>query len=501
MEYTRIENFNIREEYSDSEIIIGLVGAVGTNLDRIVDIIKDRLSIFNYNSETIHVSKEIIGKYLPVTTNCTEYDRVKLHMNSGNILRQRFSNEFISVAIIDYIHNLRKDKYGATPTRTAYIVKSLKNKEEVSFLRSVYGNGFYLFGVFSDKEKRKTNLKDKNMTDGQAEDLMKRDESEGLRYGQNTRDAFQLSDFFIDYADDETRMKNSIHRIIDLMFGEPFITPTFDEYAMFMAFCASLRSADLSRQIGAVICKNDEVIATGVNDCPKYGGGVYWPCYNKDTKNYVDVVLGRDYMRGEDSNKIMFNKMSEEILAEFDIEVTEDNIKKLKNTQLGDITEYGRVVHAEMEAITMCARNNISCRGAHLYATTFPCHNCAKHIISSGIKKVTYIEPYPKSKTFEFYSESISKTESDDDVKVIFMPFFGVGPRKFIEMFSMTFGALHGKKRKNKDGYKIPWCTEGANMRDQMLPSSYIDREELLSSDFDKLKKTLEENEKNERKD
>ncbi|MDN3612645.1 hypothetical protein QWZ16_23945 [Vibrio ostreicida] len=26
----------------------------------------------------------------------------------------------------------------------------------------------------------------------------------------------------------------------------------------------------------------------------------------------------------------------------------------------------------------------------------FPCHNCAKHIVASGIKRVVYVEPYPK---------------------------------------------------------------------------------------------------------
>ena len=43
----------------------------------------------------------------------------------------------------------------------------------------------------------------------------------------------------------------------------PYVTPLFDEFAMFMAFAAALRSADLSRQVGAVVGKSNEIISTG----------------------------------------------------------------------------------------------------------------------------------------------------------------------------------------------------------------------------------------------
>jgi hypothetical protein len=38
-----------------------------------------------------------------------------------------------------------------------------------------------------------------------------------------------------------------------------------------MAFASSLRSADLSRQIGAVIARRNEIIATGANAAPSLG--------------------------------------------------------------------------------------------------------------------------------------------------------------------------------------------------------------------------------------
>ena len=49
------------------------------------------------------------------------------------------------------------------------------------------------------------------------------------------------------------------------------------EYAMFMAYAASLRSAELGRQVGAVILSQQgEFISVGANEVPCGGGGLYW---------------------------------------------------------------------------------------------------------------------------------------------------------------------------------------------------------------------------------
>ena len=62
-----------------------------------------------------------------------------------------------------------------------------------------------------------------------------------------------------------------IGRFVDLVFGKPFETPTADELGMYFARAAALRSADLSRQVGAVIMRNPgEIIAIGYNDVPSH---------------------------------------------------------------------------------------------------------------------------------------------------------------------------------------------------------------------------------------
>ena len=244
----------------------------------------------------------------------------------------------------------------------------------------------------------------------EAVNLMHRDKEEADPWGQHVERTFHLSDFFVRLGTDSDRYKYSLWRFLDILFGHPYKTPTFDEYAMFLAFVSSLRSADLSRQVGAVIARDDEILATGANDCPKAGGGLYWPQYSDETKNIDDVPYGRDYTRGKDSNKAEQQKIINQILDA----ASEEGIDRTKlyevlgNSRIGDLTEFGRMVHAEMEALLACARNGISSRHGTVYSTTFPCHNCAKHIIAAGIERVVYVQPYGKSKAEEFHKDSIS---------------------------------------------------------------------------------------------
>ncbi|WP_262967393.1 deaminase [Methylobacter psychrophilus] len=161
----------------------------------------------------------------------------------------------------------------------------------------------------------------------------------------------------------------------------------------------------------------------------------------------------------------------------------------LEKSRIRDLTEFGRVVHAEMEAILSCGREGISCIGSTLYCTTFPCHNCAKHIIASGVTRVVYVEPYPKSKALEFHSDSIElRTQLDgkDNVdSVIFEPFTGVGARRFLDFFSMSLGTGNKLKRKNKDGGTLIWDKNSAKLRVGLLPKSYLEIEDAASSVFD----------------
>lgn len=147
-----------------------------------------------------------------------------------------------------------------------------------------------------------------------------------------------------------------------------------------------------------------------------------------------------------------------------------------------------------MEALLSCSREGISTRAADLYCTTFPCHNCAKHIIDAGVKRVVYVEPYPKSKALDLHSDSIKlKTEATSSVypaekeRVIFEPFTGVGVRRFLDLFSMSLGAGSKLKRKDDEGNAIEWEKDSAVTRIPLIPVSYKEVEEAAGQNYDLL--------------
>jgi deoxycytidylate deaminase len=164
----------------------------------------------------------------------------------------------------------------------------------------------------------------------------------------------------------------------------------------------------------------------------------------------------------------------------------------LAQTGLYDIAEYSRAVHAEMEALLSCARIGVSTLGGTVYTTTFPCHNCAKHIVAAGINRVVFVEPYPKSFAINLHPDSIALPDGKDmpEDKVQFEPFVGVGPRRFMDLFSMHLGSGTRVIRK-KNGKVIDWQPETAEVRVPLLPISYIEKETYLVAEIGETTKRL----------
>ncbi len=112
---------------------------------------------------------------------------------------------------------------------------------------------------------------------------------------------------------------------------------TWDDYFMSVAKLASMRSKDPNTQVGACIVGRDNVIiSTGYNGFPKGCSDDEFPWARE----------------GED-------------------------------------TKYAFVVHAELNSILNA--NGKDLRGSKLYVALFPCNECAKAIIQSGISEVVYL--------------------------------------------------------------------------------------------------------------
>jgi deoxycytidylate deaminase len=155
--------------------------------------------------------------------------------------------------------------------------------------------------------------------------------------------------------------------------------------------------------------------------------------------------VGREFHRAVDTNDQRQRAIAEEIgqalrerglIDAIATANTETLREALLETSLGDLTEFGRAVHAEMAALLDAANHGVSVNGCTVFTTTFPCHNCARHIIAAGIRRVVYVAPYAKSKAWELHRDGIEVAEADPDPnKVQFQPFVGVAPRRYLELF------------------------------------------------------------------
>ncbi len=120
---------------------------------------------------------------------------------------------------------------------------------------------------------------------------------------------------------------------------------SWDEYFMGVALLASKRSKDPNTQVGAcIVDKNNIILSTGYNGFP-YG-------------------------------------------------CSDDEYPWERE---GDHTKYNYVVHAELNAILNARGKDLN--GSRIYVDLFPCNECAKAIIQSGISEVVYL--YDKYATSE----------------------------------------------------------------------------------------------------
>lgn len=441
-----------------SDLVFALVGPTGCDLDAVVKALETELHTVGYRlvkpirlSELLQVEPSI-SRSLPKD----EAKRIQKLQDAGDRVREACGDASAVAALgVLELSRVRNDEKG---TRRAFLLRSLKHPQEVDLLREIYGNNLFVISVYEPRVDRILSLArrieksrgSKERAESDATGIIDRDEHGQVgTFGQDVRGAFPKADFFLRSGEG---LRRQVTRLIEVLFGQPFRTPTPDEHGMFLARAAALLSADLSRQVGAVIVDDsDSEISSGCNEVPKFGGGIY---------REGDPTDHRDFAFGADPNAIIKRDILEEISkALSDSGVARVGVDKLSavldGSRITSLIEFGRIVHAEMNAIACAARRGIRIGGAKMYCTTFPCHVCARHILASGLREVIFIEPYPKSMALTMYADSIEMSESAAANKLVFRPFIGVAPRRYMDLFNF-------RKRKDADGYAIKWKPEQA---------------------------------------
>jgi len=120
------------------------------------------------------------------------------------------------------------------------------------------------------------------------------------------------------------------------------------------------RSTCLRRQVGALLVKDRNILATGYNGTPS---GI---------THCEDVGCLRDRLQ----------------------------------VPSGERHELCRGLHAEQNAIIQAARHGVNIDGATLYCTTMPCIICTKMLINAGIRRIVYEEGYADQLAREMVAEA-----------------------------------------------------------------------------------------------
>jgi deoxycytidylate deaminase len=489
------------DERESQELVIALVGPVGSGVSTSARLLKELLvTDFGYVVPDPFKQSDIIAAEarrvdvanIPRSPLNVYVDQMQ---TAGNRLRERFGSDYLAEKTIEQIVKFRTARGGiqdgkAVPGRRAYIIDSLKNLEELALLRKVYRETLCVFGVFAPDEIRHSRLVDAGALAADVKKVIDRDLGEAGTFGQMTRKVFTLSDFFVcnDQKTDELRRK--LRRFLEIIFDVNIHTPTRGEAAMYDANAAGAASACMSRQVGAaILSRGGELIAVGRNDVPKFGGGL---CTEDDQSVWDDKsksIQDNDHRCFKWGGKICHNETSRKDIMEGLVSritsasvlkrgITAGDIREaLKGTDVDYLTEYSRSIHAEMEAILSVAREGKrSLVGATLYTTTYPCHNCARHIVAAGIQTVVYIHPYSKSKAMKLHHDSITE-DPNDSTKVVFKQYDGVAPHNYLRSFGAT-------RERKKDGQFVNGSSTTATPIFKIPLDAQLDYESKVIADL-----------------
>lgn len=483
------------------ELVIALVGPVGVPLDELSETLKDYLkSGFHYDVSTIKLSQLLENNVLDFEpqpqSDIPAYTRIIHLQKAGNDFRKKLGDG--AALAIAGIAAIREERIKITQnpdmpaSSHAYILHQLKHPGEVELLRKVYGPSFIMIAGHMIRTARQRRLakeiarstSNPSQTDkwnDKADDIIEKDAKDDDEFGQNTRDTYPLADYFADYNFGNVPV--GLVRFIELLFGHPFHTPYAEEHAMYQARAVALRSSDDGRQVGAVIAKirppvaalsadngdqqlkirDLDIVASGMNEVPRAGGTSYMHPDSPDNRDQYLLHKKEDRAReikvGVLTELILKIKGKEWLKETVGVpkELADELVRDLNGTQFMDIGEFMRPVHAEMAALIDSARRGVAVDGLSMYVTSFPCHNCAKHIIAAGIKRVVYLEPYPKSRATHLHKEEIDEEARNIAIsnKVAFLPFSGIAPQQYEKVFSMSArGKKYGLSLKNWEASK-----------------------------------------------
>jgi deoxycytidylate deaminase len=486
-------------ESAANEFVFAVVGHVGSGTSEVASSLKSVLSSPSLagGSYDTHILKardillklpEAASKVSGLKKDTLAYARCLQDL--GDSMRQS-DHAAVARALILQVRLVRAKKlniteFGDEPippdgARRAYIIDSIRHPSEVDLLRNVYQSAFVLVGIVCEEDKRLQRLNKKYSDAGEAaaRAFMERDAKDSAKYGQRVSDAFHLADIFLDNSTDRFedgkenehwRIPDSLRRLVKIITHAEVVRPSLAETAMNAAHGAQIRSACLSRQVGAALLdQSGNLISTGTNEVPQAGGGVYGEDFVSDEERAHDhrCAYGNKYCSSTREQNVLIEDLVKDLIAAGASKLNHEALAAiLRDSRLRQLLEFSRAVHAEMDALLRAAREGTKTVGTRMFVTTYPCHYCARHIVAAGVVEVQYIEPYPKSRATRLHPDAITAdpigwaAPNKDGGKVLFRPFVGVAPRLYRRAFLKDRDLKDdqtGSMRISDPAWSTPW--------------------------------------------
>lgn len=316
-------------------------------------------------------------------------------------------------------------------------IDAIRNQYEAMFFKDKY-KAFHLMAVSTEDTDRKQRLKELNTEElinlDKIEYAQKMQQSQEIFYHQNIQGCLEYADIHI-YNPNVTNRKyylltEQIVKYVALMLHPGLITPTSIERCMQLAYNAKFNSGCLSRQVGAVVTRDDYSIqAIGWNDVPKgqiscnlRDVGTF--CKNKDKETYSQYEI-----ENPEFNQAL-NRINKETAGKTDGRCMPYCFKDVYNGLKRDKNQvYTRSLHAEENAFLQISKyGGTHVKDGYLFCTASPCELCAKKAYQLGIKCIYYIDPYPGISQQHILSFG---TENNPEMKL----FFGAIGRAYLDFY------------------------------------------------------------------
>lgn len=422
------------------QLLIALTGSVGSGSSWVADFLskEDGFRVFSIRKEILE--KEAKKKNIDLTKN----RRSKLQTIGNNLRKEDIrKGNFGGILIRKAIGILEREK-----CKKPIVVCSIKNPSEVKELKK-YSNA-YLIAVDTSFQIRWERIREEQYDNNLAQFLAddERDKDEGLTiknqdgkicyYGQQVQKCVDLADIVIDndkdFNDSEEnveRFKKKIRQHIVVIRKPGYRNPNNMELLMNNAYCTSLQSRCLKRQVGAIIIKEEKedveytgdnndklggyyLISAGCNNVPEGQSDCntkFRTCYRDKVKKKLFKTITYCPSCG---TKLRNGKCPNKEKCEYSKEKSDVREKFV----FGKGLDLCRSLHAEETAMLQISYlGGFPLKDTILYTTTFPCLLCAKKIIANGIKKVVYVEPYPMPEAKEMLQSADIKLTKFEGVK------------------------------------------------------------------------------------